>query len=135
MPLFKNQFGEEVNLPETERTRALSSGYTAIDAAPTQLAPTTQPIAPTAPAIAPPPVQTSTVTKMPRATEAPITGSSSPGAGYIKGYDTKNQGAQVWVKAGQYYPGVSLYPKATTEITPERMKTEEKITLPGATPS
>lgn len=73
-------------------------------------------------------------TRMPKATEAPISSSMSPGAGYIKGYDTNNNFAPVWVKAGMYYPGISLYPKKEGGITADSLNKEKSVTVPGVDP-
>jgi hypothetical protein len=61
--------------------------------------------------------------------------STTPKAGYIKAYDTNNDYAQVFVPAGPHIPGVSLYGKNTNTITPDKLKTEQNITIPGASPS
>lgn len=61
--------------------------------------------------------------------------SSKPGPGLIKGYDTNDGYKEVYVPAGKYVPGVSLYPKPTNTITPEKLTKETPISLPGATPS
>lgn len=68
--------------------------------------------------------------QMPKATEAPL---ASPQAGYIKAYDSNNGYKEVYVKPGQYYPGISLYPKPSGSITPEVMQNETTIKVPGAT--
>lgn len=51
--------------------------------------------------------------------------------GYIKGYDTNNGYKQVYVPNGKYVPGISLYPKPTNTITPDKMRNEAAINLPG----
>lgn len=51
--------------------------------------------------------------------------------GYIKGYDTNNGYKQVYVPNGKYVPGISLYPKPTNTITPDKMKNETPINVPG----
>lgn len=71
----------------------------------------------------------------------PVTSDPSPGArslisdvpktGYIKGYDTNNGYKQVYVPAGKYVPGISLYPKPTNTITPDKMRNETPINVPG----
>lgn len=57
--------------------------------------------------------------------------SNTPKPGYIKGYDTNNGYKQVYVPAGKYVPGISLYPKPTNTITPDKMKNETPINVPG----
>lgn len=51
--------------------------------------------------------------------------------GYIKAYDTNNGYKQVYVPAGKYVPGISLYPKPTNTITPDKMRNETPINVPG----
>jgi polyhydroxyalkanoate synthesis regulator phasin len=51
--------------------------------------------------------------------------------GYIKAYDTNNGYKQVYVPAGKYVPGISMYPKPTNTITPDKMRNETAINLPG----
>lgn len=48
----------------------------------------------------------------------------------LKGYDTNNNYAPVYVKPGEYVPGVSLYPKPTDGISPEKMANENNIKTP-----
>lgn len=51
--------------------------------------------------------------------------------GYIKGYDTNNGYKPVYVPAGTYVPGVSLYPQNTKNITPDKLTTENPVVVPG----
>lgn len=57
--------------------------------------------------------------------------SDVPKPGYIKGYDTNNGYKQVYVPNGKYVPGISQYPKPTSTITPDKMRNETAINLPG----
>lgn len=57
--------------------------------------------------------------------------SDVPKPGYIKGYDTNNGYKQVYVPNGKYVPGISQYPKPTNTITPDKMRNETAINLPG----
>lgn len=61
--------------------------------------------------------------------------SQTPQAGYIKGYDTNNNYAPVYVPAGKYVPGVSLYPKASGDITPNSLQNESNISISNPTTS
>lgn len=157
MAQYKNQFGDVIDLPATEQARALASGYTAVAPNNSTVPPAPGPT-PATPTVSPsnsgltptqvanntalfasqgrnPDGTPTTVTGMPKATEAPITSQNSPGTGFIKGYDTNNQYAPVWVKAGQYYPGISPYPQNTNTITSNKLQPEKTTTVPGATSS
>ena len=56
--------------------------------------------------------------------------STTPKSGYIKGYDTNNNYAEVYVPKGIYVPGISATPKA---VTPGSLSSATGINLPGAT--
>lgn len=58
--------------------------------------------------------------------------SATPKAGYIKGYDTNDGYKEVYVPAGKYVPGVSLYPKPSGDITGSSFTKEGGVTVPGA---
>lgn len=59
--------------------------------------------------------------------------SQTPQANYIKAYDTNNDYKQVYVPAGKYVQGVSLYPKNSSSITADSsLKQASATQLPGA---
>lgn len=70
---------------------------------------------------------------LPSSADKPITSAKSPGAGYIQGYDTNNGYAPVWVKAGAYYPGISLYPQNSNTITPNSLQKASPVVVPPIT--
>lgn len=72
-------------------------------------------------------------TKLLPAVNPPIPASEPQPEGYVKGYDTNNGYAPVWVQAGHYYPGISLYGQDKSGITVDSLKQEEKINLSGTT--
>ena len=57
---------------------------------------------------------------------------SAPDATHtLKAYDTNNNYATVYVKPGEYVPGVSLYPKDNSTITPESLSQKNDVTISG----
>ncbi len=59
--------------------------------------------------------------------------SDKPGPGLIKAYDTNNGYKQVYVPAGKYVPGVSLYPQPTNKITPGSLGSAQNLAIPNPT--
>lgn len=68
---------------------------------------------------------------VPQATDPRSVISTTPQAGFIKGFDTNNNYSEVYVPKGQYVPGISATPK---QITTESLQPAGGVKLPGATP-